>query len=245
MNLWRKLARTFRLSTPAQHTPAHAALIAAASEIAQKAAPIDLDEQSLSDAPIIVYDLETSGLNIREDTVLAIGAVTINNSAIALGHVFQEVLAAPAHLNPESQLVHGLTHKDLAAGSPPRLVLLKFLKYSTHRIWAAYHAEFDRVMLQNAVTHWLGVDFDPRPIDIAELTPMLFPAEGPASGPLDHWLQAFGLTVSERHNALADAMVTAELMLILLDRAHQQGYRTWGELREACHHWRQLQRHLP
>lgn len=245
MNLWHKLGRLLRLSAPAQRSPVDPALVATASKIAEQAAPIELDDRSLSDAPIVVYDLETSGLNVNEDTVLAIGAVTIKNGAIALGDVFLEVLAAPAHLNRQSQLIHGLTHKDLAAGSPPGPVLLRFLEYSTNRIWAAYHAEFDRVMLQKALVNWLGVTFDPRPLDITELAPMLFPAKGPASGPLDHWLQAFGLTVSERHNALADAMVTAELMLILLDRAHQQGYRTWGELRDAVHHWRQLQRHLP
>lgn len=245
MNWWRKLTHILRLSAPAQQTPVHAALVAAAAQVAEKASPVALDDLALSDASVVVYDLETSGLNISEDTVLAIGAVTISSGAIALGNVYQEILSAPASLNPESQLIHGLTYQDLAAGSPPRLVLLSFLNYSTNRVWAAYHAEFDRVMLQKAISDWLGVAFDPNPIDVAELAPMLYPDKGPASGPLDHWLEVFGLTVSDRHNALADAMVTAELMLILLERAHQQGYHTWGEVDIALHHWRQLQRHLP
>lgn len=242
---WRTLANKVRQSRRPQQSPVHTALIAAASQVAQDAEPVALGDQALSDEAIVVYDLETSGLNPYNDSVLSIGAVTINKSAIALGDVFQEILASSADLNSESQLIHGLTLKDLAAGSPPRAALLRFLQYSTNRIWVAYHAEFDRVMLKRSIEHWLGVAFDPRPLDVAELAPMLFPDKGPAYGPLEHWLRAFGLTIRERHNALEDAMITAELMLIVLDRANQQGYHTWGELNEACQAWRKLQRHLP
>lgn len=245
LNRWRKLTDALRLSRRPQQSPMHAALIAAAAQVAHDASPLVPGDQALSDESIVVYDLETSGLNTATDSVLSIGAATISKNAIPLGNVFEEILGATADLNSESQLIHGLTLKDLADGSPPRAALLRFLQYSTNRIWVAYHAEFDRVMLQKAIDHWLGVTFDPRPFDVAELAPMLFPDKGPAYGPLDHWLQVFGLTPRERHNALGDAMITAELMLIMLDRACQLGYRTWGELNEACHAWRQVQRHLP
>lgn len=244
--LWNRLSRVLGLSRPPQQSPVHAALIAAATQVAAAAAPAALADQALSDQDIIVYDLETTGLNIQNDSVLSIGAVTMHGQKLALGNVFHEVLATPSvDLNRESQLIHGLTLGDLASGSPPRAALLRFLEYGTHRIWAAYHAEFDRLMLQRTVELWLGADFDPQPVDVAELAPMLFPDKGPTISPLDHWLETFGLTAHERHNALDDAMVTAELLLILLDSAHQHGYRTWGELGEACRSWRQLQRHLP
>lgn len=245
LHWWRTLASKLRLSQRPQQSPMHAALIAAASQVAEDAVPVLMEDQPLSDESIVVYDLETSGLNPYTDTVLSIGAVTIKNSAIDLGNVFQEILASSAELNNESQLIHGLTLKDLAAGSPPRAALLRFLQYSTDRIWVAYHAEFDRVMLKKSIELWLGVSYDPRPLDVAELAPMLFPDKGPAYGPLEHWLRVFGLTIRERHNALEDAMITAELMLIMLDRAHHLGYHSWGELNEACLAWRKLQRHLP
>lgn len=246
LNLGRHLAQKLRLIQPPQQSPLLAALIAAATHVAQAAEPLPLENQALTDTSIVVYDLETSGLDIQTDSVLSIGAVTISQRAIALGNVFHEVLATPsAELDLDSQLIHGLTLKDLAGGSPPRAALLRFLEYSNNRIWLAYHAEFDRVMLQKAIHHWLGVSFDPRPLDMAELAPMLFPEQGPAYGPLDHWLDVFGLTIHSRHNALDDAMVTAELMLIMLEQAHQMGYQTWGELNETLIAWRQVQRRLP
>lgn len=245
-NSGRRLAQALRLTRQPQQSPVHAALIAAASQVGEAAQPVPLGDQPLDDKSVIVYDLETSGLNVHTDSVLSIGAVTVHKGAIALGKVFHEVLATPsADLNLESQLIHGLTLGDLAAGSPPRAALLRFLEYGTNCVWAAYHAEFDRIMLHKTINQWLGIDFDPLPIDIAELAPMLFPEKGAGYCSLDHWLDVFGLTVHERHNALDDAMVTAELMLIILDGARKKGYRTWGELNDACNTWRRLQRHLP
>ena len=43
-------------------------------------------------------------------------------------------------------------------------------------------------------------------------------------GGLDDWVRYCGLHVQERHNASADALVTAELALILFSQARRQGY---------------------
>ncbi|MBT9529439.1 MAG: 3'-5' exonuclease, partial [Pseudomonas sp.] len=48
-----------------------------------------------------------------------------------------------------------------------------------------------------------------------------------------------GLHVQERHNASADALVTAELALILFNRARQQGLDSLIELTRRLQRWRQ------
>lgn len=45
-------------------------------------------EQPLDQQRFVVVDLETSGLNTLKDKILSIGAVTIDQSAIALGQQF-------------------------------------------------------------------------------------------------------------------------------------------------------------
>lgn len=241
---WRALAQRIGLAQRAGQSPVHAALIAAARELAEDAIPAVPADQALDAASLVVFDLETTGLDTNQDSVLAIGAVKINGLAIVLGQTFERLLSSPAELNSESQLLHGLTREDLAAGDLPRSCLLDFLDYSQGRIWLAYHAPFDRIMLQNAMQTWLGIKFDALPMDLAALTPMIFPDKGPANAPLDHWLSTFSLSVAHRHNALADAMATAELLLIVLDRAWGLGYRTWGELDDACKQWQEVQRYL-
>ena len=58
---------------------------------------------------------------------------------------------------------------------------------------------------------------------------------------LDDWVKFFNLQVLQRHNANADALVTAELMLILLKRAKQQGIHTLADLDISLKNWRRRQ----
>ena len=61
-------------------------------------------------------------------------------------------------------------------------------------------------------------------------------------GSLDDWQSHFQLTNSERHNASADAMVTAEILLILLNRLDKQGTNSLAELNNRVSDWRRLNR---
>lgn len=227
-------------------------VLQAAVELDQKtqlrlteATPLVPAEQPLSSTPTMVFDLETTGLNTRTDTVLSIGAVKIlPNKGIDLGNSFYQVLDIAVDLAGESQLIHGLTQKDLAAGCAPRQALLDFFTYSKDHIWLAFHAEFDRRMIKNAALQHLGLIVDPQPIDVAYMAPLLFPEFYKPKIGLDHWLEVFNLPMLGRHNATADALATAELLMILINKAQEVGYKTWGELGQACLQQRQLQRML-
>ena len=55
---------------------------------------------------------------------------------------------------------------------------------------------------------------------------------------LDDWINYFHLQVGERHHASADALATAELMLILLSRARQQHIDTPRALQARLSQWK-------
>lgn len=208
-----------------------------------ESAPLIPGDQPLS-APAMVFDLETTGLDTRTDTVLSIGAVKVQLQGINLGNSFYQVLDIAVDLGGESQLIHGLTQRDLAQGGEPQKALLDFLSYSKDHIWLAFHAEFDRRMIKNAALQHLGQVIDPQPIDIAYLAPLLFPELKPPHASLDYWLEIFNLPILARHNATADALATAELLMMLIHKAQEVGYETWGELQQACLQQRQLSRML-
>lgn len=203
--------------------------------------PLLCRDQDVLVQPLLVFDLETSGLNVQRDTVLSLGAVRIENNAIPMGRQLQRVLKVDASLRQESQLIHGLTQADLQAGSHPGDALLDLLEFGADAIWLAFHAEFDRLMLQRALARHLDTVLRHAPLDVAGLAPMLFPDYVAPHAGLDHWIKVFGLTVPARHHAVADAQVTAELVLILLQQAHQQGLNTWGELEQALLLWQKKQ----
>jgi len=73
--------------------------------------------------------------------------------------------------------------------------------------------------------------FDPRWLDLAQLAPALHPDRARERRSLDDWLKAFEIPSPSRHDALADAYATAQLLLVLLADAERQGIGTVEGLR--------------
>jgi DNA polymerase-3 subunit epsilon len=67
---------------------------------------------------------------------------------------------------------------------------------------------------------------------------MLFGHAHPRQSGLDVWTRFFGLHAEERHNASADALVTAELALILFSHARKQQFDSPARLEQGLGHWR-------
>jgi DNA polymerase-3 subunit epsilon len=191
--------------------------------------------------PAVVFDLEASGLDIRRDRILSIGAVRIEDLAIPLGRQYDRIVRAPGPLGLASRLFHGLTRADLERGTAPRDALAGLLDFAGDAVWLAFHAGFDRALLTQALKTHLSRRWDGVVLDLAVLAPMLFPDRARQLGPhagLDAWGAVFGLAASARHAAVADALLTAEIALVVLRRAQQRGLRTWGALESAARAWR-------
>lgn len=189
----------------------------------------------------VVVDVETTGLNLQRDEVLSIGAVVIDDSAIDFSQPFERTLLHhSAHTLP-SVLIHGLGPSELAAGADPAETLLDFLEFVGSSRLLAFHAPFDQRMLARSMKRHLGHRWGQEVLDVAELAPLLLPDRSPRDPSLESWAKVFGLQAEERHHAAADAMVTAELMLVLLSHAHRQGLLTVDTLIQRLAQWRRRQ----
>ncbi|BAN46193.1 PolC-type DNA polymerase III [Metapseudomonas resinovorans] len=203
--------------------------------------PQALDERPLRQQRFVVLDLETSGLNMSRDLVLSIGAVTIEDGAIDLGNQFECTLQRDTGKLNASVLIHGIAPSELAAGVEPVEALLGFMEFLGDSPLLAFHATFDQRMLSRALKHDLDHRLRHGFMDIAELAPMLCPEAGIRNGGLDDWVEHFGLQVQQRHNASADALVTAEIALILFSRARRQGLESPAALASALARWQRRQ----
>lgn len=199
------------------------------------------DASSLRGQRWVVLDLETSGLNLQRDVVLSIGAVVIEDGAIDLSQQFERTLLRSDHKISPSVLIHGLGPSAIAAGSEPAQALLDFMEFAAGSPLLAFHAGFDQHMLCRALKESLGYRLPQRFIDVAEMAPLLCPQANLRNAGLDDWVAHFGLQVAARHHASADALVTAELALILFSRARQQGLDTPQALEQKLAHWRRRQ----
>lgn len=166
----------------------------------------------------VVVDVESSGLDIHADKLIAIGAVGVRGNAIDASDSFEVVLRQDAVSTDENILVHGIGGTEQRSGEAPAAALLDFLEFIGGDPLIAYHAFFDESMLKRACQTHLGFTFAREWLDLAHLSPALLPPgplESRRGKGLDDWLADFGITVSERHRAVADAVATAQLWLAL------------------------------
>jgi DNA polymerase-3 subunit epsilon len=186
--------------------------------------------QSLSEMRWCVVDVETGGLNPRVDPLLAIGAVTVAGSAIAMAPVCEVRLRQLEATTTDNILVHGITTGQQLNGLEPAQALLDWLEYAGGLPRIAYHADFDRVALARASRTWLGMKDRALWLDLAILAPLLLPKGPGFNRPLDDWLAYFRISVYQRHGALADAYATAQLWLALLPVSRAQKLVHLGQL---------------
>lgn len=201
---------------------------------AWRALPVPAPGAAHCDARFVVVDVETSGLDVFHDRLIAIGAVAVSGARIALAAHFHVVLRQPRPSDDTNILVHGIGGTAQAEGVAPRKALLDFLDFAGRAPLVAFHAPFDAIMLRRALRRHLGEPFRPDWLDLAWLAPALEPAHAPRARSLDDWTHAFGIGNAQRHHALADALATAQLLLALQSRAGARGLHTVDALFEAA-----------
>jgi len=211
--------------------------------LARLAAAPTWSEQSLRQQRWVVLDLETSGLNVNRDQVLSIGAVVIEDGAIDFSQQFERTLHRHDHKLAPSVLIHGLAPSAIAAGCDPAQALLELMDFIGDSPLLAFHAGFDQRMLARALKDSLGYKLQHPFMDVAELAPLLNPDVVMRDAGLDDWVAHFGLHVEERHNASADAQVTAELSLILFSQARRQLLDSPKQLEQRLQSWRRKRQH--
>ena len=187
----------------------------------------------------VVVDTETTGLDPRSDTLLSIGACELNGTRLEVASGYSAFIRPPQVSSVANVLIHGIGHAEQISGAEPEDVLAGCLEYCRHDVLVAYHAAFDAAMLQVAMQRHLGLRFRPIWIDVAKLADVLFPKQARQFRMLDEWLAHFGIVHPARHNALADALCTAELLLVLLAAARAQGLSCARRLikAERSHQW--------
>ncbi|MDQ0737227.1 DNA polymerase-3 subunit epsilon [Pseudomonas sp. W4I3] len=176
--------------------------------------------------------------------MLSIGAVVIEDGAVDFSQMFERTLQRTATKLSPSVLIHGLGPSAIAAGSDPVDALLDFMEFVGDSPLLAFHAPFDQHMLCRALKDSLGYRLAHVFLDVADIAPLLCPEANIREAGLDDWINHFKLQVGERHHASADALATAELMLILFSRARQQHIDTPQALQERLSQWRR-RKHTP
>jgi DNA polymerase III subunit epsilon len=205
-----------------------------------QALPEPAMQQPIEASRYVVVDVETSGLRINKDRLIAIGAVAIVGGRITMGDSLEVVLQQAAVSAKDNILIHGIGGTAQREGVPPVEALLGFLEYLGKSPLVAFHARFDETMIKRAIKTILGLRFNHVWTDLAYVSPALYPDLALRHRSLDHWMTHFGISNYARHSALADALSTAELMLALAGRMQEKSVRSMRDLRAMEHTHRQI-----
>lgn len=193
---------------------------------------------SLEGVRWVVIDCETSGLDIARDRLLSVGAVAVTGSRIALHDRFEALIGQETASPAGNILIHGIGGDAQCSGRPLAAVMAELEAYVADGMPVGFHAPFDAGILRR---HGLKLRHDW--IDLATLMPALFPERDPKHSSLDHWLAQFAIALEQRHDALADALATAQLLLVALKELKRRGLDTVERLRQTERDARWLARH--
>jgi len=184
---------------------------------------------AVDDGRWVVLDVESSGLDPKSDRLLAIAAVALRRDGgaaprIGLGDSFEVVMrheAAP--VDKANILVHGIGVGAQRGGVAPAQALAAFERWAAGAPLIGFHVAFDEALIQRAMRAALGHALPNPWIDLADVAQVVRPDVPGRS--LDDWMDALGIRCAVRHQAAADTLATAELLLRLWPQvvAQRQG----------------------
>lgn len=188
----------------------------------------------------MVFDTETTGLDMAKNKLLSIAGVAMNGTEVALDDGFDVMVSQPDVGGANAAVVHGLISSDLEGGLPEDEAVARFLEFAGDAVLVAHHAAFDLRMLQKALARHRGVRVWNSVVDTAQLARRV--EVGPMSSDeahgadereayrLDNLVGRYGIEVADRHTAAGDALATALLFQRLLKKAERRGIETLGDL---------------
>ncbi len=179
-------------------------------------------------------DLEMSGLDAATGRIMAVGMVPLRERVIRVGEGFATLVRALPPLDMSGVAAHHLLPDQLASAPPLDEVVAEIDQRLDGAVLVVHAADIDLPFLRRAYRASGRSWPDPPVIDTLRLMRRhdqhrraVEPVEAAVPGVLAAARAEAGLPVHEAHDAFADAVATAELLLVL---AHRLGARTVSDL---------------
>jgi DNA polymerase-3 subunit epsilon len=174
----------------------------------------------------VVLDTETTGLNIRHDRIISIAALAVHiepdlsDAHIPLVDTFEAVIHQEhPKTKKDNILIHHIGVGEQGQGHAQADVLGWFEQWLGNSPIFAYHAPFDKAMLEHAMKACGMRALANRWVDVQPLANWSVRETYPLG--LDECVARFGLESISRHSAASDTFVTAELLLRLLPQIRE------------------------
>lgn len=204
-------------------------LRSAATEISSRYAntPVAAGKTPWRLANLCVVDLELSGLDARHDEIVSFAAVPIDFGRVIAGDAIYGLCQPVRPLTEPSVLVHGIRTIDVADALPLDEAIQPLIAAMTGRVLVAHVAWVERSFLRRAFRRQ-GIRLREPVLDTNSLGRLLaFERDAlPAPRSLAELAQSLNLPVHRQHNALGDALTTAQVFIALATHLDRLSHET-------------------
>lgn len=181
--------------------------------------PFQDKNKLVCDSEFLSLDFETTGLDPSKDRILSIGYTLIRNGRIILGENGYMLVNPDEELDEQSVVIHQITDDHSQQGISFAVAIEILLEQLAGRTMIAHHAAIEKGFLMTACRSLFGHGIPIQFIDTLELAKKRMEQQHqmikPNSLRLFNLRNEYGLPRYNAHNALEDAIATAELFLAL------------------------------
>ena len=184
----------------------------------------------LEKLPLLSLDLETTGLNTRQDRVIQIGMIDPSNPSSA-----SQVFVQPTITIPEaSTAIHGISNEDVADAAPFAIAFRDCRDAMADKVVIGYNIGFDLAIL-SAETERHGVEWQwGSALCLRQLATIALGRDAMLMmGDLDALAAHYDIDITRRHSALGDAEICARLYFAMLGDLKAKSITSFGEARRA------------
>jgi len=189
--------------------------------------------------PFVVFDTELSGLDVRKDFIVSIGAIKMTGGTINISKEFYRLIRPAGEMTRKSVEIHGITPGELRDQESLDTILPDFLDFIRDSVLVGHFVNIDTKFVERALkTNYTGKLSNPA-LDTHTIHQWLYEngsefkkhyRGGSTKTDLFTVAQRYGITVDTAHDALNDAFVTAQLFQRFLYFLHAEGMHTLNEL---------------
>ncbi len=203
-----------------------------------------LFEKKLMELQYVAIDTESTGFSSRDDVLLSVAAVLYPRpDGVSDEMSFSSFikLLDGVEISPVVQELTGITPDRLRDAPSLRDVLQKFVVFIEDHVLIAHHAAHDMAFLNAGLRKLWSVELNSSVIDTGEVARYLH--EFKKYPTLDMLLNLYDIEIENRHSALGDAFMTAQIWSKQLSILQKANIHTLGAFWETFMQERQKRIH--
>jgi len=184
--------------------------------------------KSIENTRFVVFDTETTGLDIADDRILSIGAIGIFKNTIDVADGF-EIYIKQNQFKAETVEIHGILKEGKLTKLSEAKAMENFIAYIGNAVLVAHHTAFDIAMINAALKRLNLPKLKNKTIDTGILYKKL---EGKKESHfnLDVLCKEFNIPKHDRHTAAGDAFITALLFLKIISKLRKERNLHYSDL---------------